>query len=167
MNDLTAHLVAVLFIGIGATLTFDLWALLLKHTLKIAPSNICLVGRWILYMREGVFAHANIASSPARRAECAVGWCAHYAIGVTLAAVFVAFVGAVWLQQPRLLPAIVFGVVSVLAPFCIMQPAFGLGIAASRTPLPGQARLRSVMNHVAFGAGLYVFALLARAMGFA
>jgi hypothetical protein len=40
-----------------------------------------------------------------------------------------------------------------------MQPSFGLGIAASRTPNPTQARLRSLMAHTAFGVGLYVCAV--------
>jgi len=59
-----------------------------------------------------------------------------------------------------LIPAIVFGVVTILAPFLIMQPAFGLGFAASNTSHPAQARLRSLMNHASFGVGLYLFALL-------
>jgi hypothetical protein len=41
-----------------------------------------------------------------------------------------------------------------------MQPLFGLGIAASRVANPTQARLRSLMNHAAFGVGLYIFGLL-------
>jgi hypothetical protein len=40
-----------------------------------------------------------------------------------------------------------------------MQPSFGLGIAAARTPKPNQARLRSLMSHTVFGVGLYASAL--------
>ncbi|MBA3260744.1 MAG: DUF2938 family protein [Gemmatimonadales bacterium] len=36
---------------------------------------------------------------------------------------------------------------------------FGLGIAASRTPNPTQARLKSLVTHTVFGVGLYVCAL--------
>jgi len=46
----------------------------------------------------------------------------------------------------------------VLVPFFVMQPSFGFGIAASRTPNPTQARLRSLMAHTVFGVGLYVCA---------
>jgi len=81
-------------------------------------------------------------------------------IGITFAIAFVAVVGNNWLQHPTLIPAIVFGVVTAMAPFFIMQPLFGLGFAASKTSNPTQARLRSLMNHTAFGAGLYLFALL-------
>ncbi|RIK60469.1 DUF2938 domain-containing protein, partial [candidate division KSB1 bacterium] len=65
-----------------------------------------------------------------------------------------------WLQHPTLMPAIIFGVVTVVAPFFIMQPSFGFGFAASKMPSPGSARLRSLMNHTAFGVGLHLFAVL-------
>jgi hypothetical protein len=160
MNTLALNFISAIFIGLGATLTFDLWALFLKHAFKIMPSNICLVGRWLRYMPEGVFQHSNIVSAPRKSAECPVGWIAHYMIGITFAIVFVALVGNNWLQHPTLIPAIVFGVVTVLAPFSIMQPSLGLGFAASKMSNPTQARVRSLMNHTAFGIGLYLFALL-------
>jgi Protein of unknown function (DUF2938) len=161
MNNLTPSLISAIIIGFGATLTTDLWALFLKHAFKIATPNYCLVGRWLRYMPEGIFKHSNIGSTPQKPAECTVGWIAHYMIGVAFAIVFVAFVGNDWLQHPTLMPAISFGVVTVVAPFFIMQPPFGLGFAASKTPNPTQARFRSLMNHSAFGGGLYLFGLLA------
>ena len=154
----------MLFRSLGATLTFDLWGLFLKRAFHIQPSNICLVGRWIRYMPEGTFKHKNIGSSPQKRAECAVGWVAHYTIGITFAVIFVGLGGNNWLQHPTPIPAIVFGIVTVLAPFFLMQPLFGLGFAASKTSNPWQARLRSLMNHTAFGVGLYLFALLANGL---
>jgi hypothetical protein len=160
MNPFALFFLHALLIGVGATLTFDLWGLFLKHVFKIAPSNICLVGRWLRYMPEGIFTHSNIASSPPKHAECTVGWIAHYLIGVTLSLVFVAIVGNDWLQHPTLIPAMLFGVVTVLAPFFIMQPSFGFGLAASKMSNPTQARFRSLMNHTSFGIGLYLFGSL-------
>ncbi|PKO14090.1 MAG: DUF2938 domain-containing protein [Chloroflexi bacterium HGW-Chloroflexi-10] len=161
MNNLTLSFISAILIGLGATLTFDLWAQFLKHAFKITPSNICLVGRWLRYMPEGTFRHTNIGSAPRKSAECALGWVAHYMIGVTFAITFVLLVGSDWLQNPTPVPAIAFGVITVLAPFFIMQPSFGLGLAASKTLNPAQARLRSLMNHTAFGVGMYIFGLLA------
>ena len=160
MNNLTLFIISTIILGLGATLTFDLWALFLKYAFKIIPSNICLIGRWILYMPEGTFKHSNIGSAPQKSAECAAGWVAHYLTGILFAIVFVALAGNNWLQHPTPLPAILFGIVTLLMPFFIMQPAFGLGLAASKTSKPAQARLRSLMNHTAFGLGLYLFALL-------
>ena len=45
------------------------------------------------------------------------------------------------------------------APYLIMQPGLGMGIAASKTPKPNVARLRSLVNHTVFGLGLYLSAL--------
>ena len=160
MNQLALSLISAIPMGLGATLTFDLWALLLNRAFKIPPSNICLVGRWLRYMPEGTFTHSNIGSTPQKSAECTIGWIAHYMIGMTFAIVFVVLAGSSWLQHPTPIPAIAFGLVTVLAPFLIMQPSFGLGLAASKTSNPTQARLRSLMNHTAFGAGLYLFASL-------
>ena len=160
MDTLALSLISAILMGLGATLTFDLWGLFLKQVFKITPSNICLVGRWLRCMPAGIFKHSNIGSTPSKSAECTVGWIAHYLIGITFASAFVALVGNNWLQHPTPIPAIVFGVVTVLAPFFILQPAFGLGFAASKAANPTQARLRSLMNHTAFGVGLYLFGLL-------
>lgn len=160
MKEPAFLIISAIVMGLGATLTFDLWGQLLKHAFKITPSNICLVGRWLRYMPAGTFKHSNIATAPQKSAECAVGWIAHYLIGITFAIIFVALAGDNWLRHPTPIPAIVFGIITVLAPFVIMQPLFGLGLAASKTPNPAQARLRSLMNHAAFGAGLYFSALL-------
>ncbi len=161
MNNLAGSFLSAVLLGLGATLTFDLWALFLKHAFKMAPSNICLVGRWLRYMPEGTFKHSNLASTPPKSAECILGWMAHYAIGILFAMVFLALAGDKWLLHPTLMPAIAFGVVTVMAPLFIMQPCFGMGFAASRASLPAQARLRSLMNHAVFGFGLYLFGLLA------
>jgi hypothetical protein len=164
MNSLALSFISIILIGLGATLTFDLWGVFLKYTFKMMPSNICLVGRWLRYMPTGTFKHTNIVSTPSKPAECVVGWIAHYLIGITFAITFIVLVGNHWFRQPTPLPAILFGVGTVLAPFLIMHPAFGLGVAASKTSNPAQARLRSLLNHTAFGVGLYLFAWLAKGL---
>jgi hypothetical protein len=160
MDSTALLMVKTVIVGIGSTLTFDLWAQFLKHTFKIRPSNICLVGRWLCYLPEGKFVHTNILSSPHKNGECSVGWFAHYMTGISFSLLFIVIVGAKWLQQPSPVSAIIFGAVTVIAPLFIMQPALGFGFAASKSPNPMQARFRSLMNHTAFGAGLYFFALL-------
>ena len=146
-------------VGLGATLFMDVWALIMKRALDVPLANYCLVGRWICHMPDGTFMHTNIASTPEKPLECLVGWGFHYVIGAVYALVFVAIVSDSWLSLPTLLPAVLFGLASVLVPYLIMQPAFGLGIAASKAPQPKQARLRSLMAHTAFGVGLYLCAV--------
>ena len=161
MSNLAHLFLSSILIGLGATLTFDLWALFLKYVFRMAPSNFCLVGRWILYMPQGILRHPNIGTTPRKNRECTAGWIAHYTIGILFAAVFIALAGEGWLQHPTLWPATGFGMVTTAAPFLILQPAFGLGIAASRTANPLLARLRSLFNHTVFGLGLYLFGWLA------
>ena len=146
-------------IGIGATLLMDLWNLFLKRTFDIPSLNYCLLGRWLRHMPEGTFRHASIAAAPQRSFECTVGWIAHYTIGVSLALVFVALVSAGWLTRPTLLPALLYGLATVLFPFLLLQPSLGLGVASSRTPHPAQARLKSLVTHTVFGVGLYLCAV--------
>ena len=159
MSTEAPHFLGAVAVGLGATLFMDLWALFLKRAFSIPSANYCLVGRWFCHMPEGTFMHASIAAAPQKRSECTVGWIAHYVIGAVYALVLVTLVSGSWLAQPTLLPALLFGVGTVLAPFLVMHPSFGLGIAASRTPNPTQARLRSLMAHTAFGVGLYVCAV--------
>ena len=146
-------------IGIGATLVIDLWNLCLKRTFGIPSLSYCLLGRWLRHMLEGTIRHASITAAPQKPLECTVGWIAHYTIGVVFALVFVVLTSGDWLARPTLLPALLYGIGTVVFPFFILQPSFGLGIAASRTPKPTQARLKSLVTHTVFGVGLYVCAL--------
>ena len=147
-------------IGVGATLLIDLWALLLRRTFGIRSLDLCLLGRWMLHMPAGMIRHRSIAAAPGRRHECKVGWTAHYLIGVTFAVLFVSLGSDGWLANPTLVPALAFGVATVLFPFLTMQPAFGLGIASSKMPHPYKARLKSVTTHAVFGLGLWIWAQL-------
>ena len=145
--------------GIGATLLMDLWNLLLKRAFSIPSLNYCLLGRWVRHMPEGTLRHASITAAPAKPHECAVGWIAHYTIGVVFAVAFVGLASGHWLARPTVIPALLYGIGTVVFPFFVMQPSFGLGVAATRTPNPMQARLKSLMTHGVFGLGLYLCAL--------
>jgi hypothetical protein len=158
-TEAATYLLSAVAVGLGATLFMDLWALFLKRAFGTPLANYCLVGRWFRHMPEGTFMHTSIANSSQKRFECTVGWIAHYVIGVVYAVVLVALVSGNWLARPTLWPALLFGIGTVLVPFLVMQPSFGLGIAAARAPSPMQARLRSLMAHVAFGVGLYLCAV--------
>jgi hypothetical protein len=154
----TSDIPGAIAIGIGATLTMDLWNLLLKRALGIPSLDYCLLGRWIRHMSEGTFHHSSIALAPRMARECAVGYMAHYTIGVGLALVFVALTGN-WLDRPTVLPALLYGIGTVVFPFFILQPSLGLGIASSKAANPRHARVKSLMTHTVFGVGLYVWGL--------
>jgi len=108
---------------------------------------------------EGTFFHSSIAAATPRRFECAVGWFAHYTIGIVLAIVLLALAPGDWLARPTVLPALLYGIGTVSFPLFVLQPSLGLGIASSKTPKPSQARLKSFVTHVVFGVGLYLCAV--------
>ena len=148
----------ITFVGVAATLFIDLYAFLLAKVFKIPSLNLCLVGRWCLGLLDGKFMHLNIVASPVKHFECMFGWCLHYFIGVLFSFLFILLVGVAWLEQPTLIAACVFGLASVCIPFFVMQPALGMGIMATKTANPLQARLKSGVTHLLFGVGLYLSA---------
>ena len=149
----------VIVIGVGATLMMDLWSLFQKYAFGVPPLNYAMVGRWVGHLPRGKAAHNNIAETSPVRAELLIGWGVHYLIGIIFAGVLFAVVGINWASAPTLIPPLSIGILSVVAPFFIMQPCMGAGVAASKTPNPNISRLRSLIAHTSFGIGLYLSAL--------
>jgi len=151
-------------IGVGATILLDLWNLLLKRLFGVPSLSMGLLGRWFGHFLRGRFMHDNIAEASPIPGERIIGWSAHYAIGITWAAVLLAIWGLDWVRRPTLLPAMIVGLVTLVAPFLMMQPGMGLGIAASKAPRPNVARLKSIASHTVYGVGLYGSAVLSGAL---
>lgn len=153
-------LTATVLLGLGATALVDAWSLLRCQILKMPLPDYALIGRWVGHWRHGQFWHQAIRGAPAIRFERAMGWIVHYLVGITFALGFLILVGSRWLQAPGLLPALAFGLATVVAPFLILQPAMGLGLAAAKAPAPNRTRLHSLITHLVFGLGLYLSAWL-------
>lgn len=151
-------LLRTLLAGAGATAIMDLWALTLRIVFGIHSLDYALVGRWLLWMHKGRFRHRTIARTPAARGEKPTGWAAHYLIGIAFAVIPSLLAGKNWLVTPDFVTAWFSGVISLSAPFFILQPAFGFGIAAAETPFPARARLFSFLAHSAYGVGLFISA---------
>ena len=141
--------------GVGASLLMDAWTVIRHRWLGIPPLDFAMVGRWIGHMPRGRYVHHPISASRSIVGERALGWIAHYLIGIAFAGLLPVMAGVAWFCHPTIAPALVAGIAGVVAPFFIMQPAFGLGIAASRSPRPAFARVHSLLNHAMFGLGLY------------
>ena len=154
------YLLHVLFIGIGATILIDLYAFILQRYFNIPSLNYQFVGRWLVGISQGQFVHHKIMQSPSVRFEKYIGWFSHYVIGIIFSTLFIKIVGTHWFISPKLFPALLFGVSTVIFPFFLMQPCLGFGIAASQTPSPSSARLKSLSTHFMFGAGLYFSTML-------
>lgn len=147
----------VVLIGAGATLVMDGWLWLLRR-LGVPTLNFALIGRWVGHLLHGRFRHAPIGAAAAVPGELALGWLIHYGTGIVFAALLVGLQGLGWARQPTLVPALVWGAATVLAPLFVMQPAMGAGIASSKTRAPLKNCLRSLANHLVFGLGIYLSA---------
>ena len=152
-----SHVVPVVLVGIGATAVMDVWLLILAR-LSVPTAGFAMVGRWVGHFAQGRFAHAAIAKAAPLPFEHGLGWLTHYLVGIAYAALLVAAVGRGWLVQPTALPALLFGLATVAAPWLVMQPAMGAGFLALKTPTPLKNCLRNLANHTVFGGGLYLAA---------
>lgn len=146
--------------GVCATLVMDCWSLIQKPIFGVPPLNYALVGRWVLWLTRGKMRHNTIASTSSVHNELLVGWGVHYLTGILFAFIPLLLDGPDWFRAPSVTTAMLAGLLTLIAPFLILQPALGFGIAASRTPRPWRARLLSVNTHLVYGSGLYIAALV-------
>jgi len=151
-----AQALRVFVMGIAATAAIDLWATFANRVLGWPRTNWALVGRWIGHMRDGQFAHASIGSSRPIAHESIFGWAFHYGVGCIYAALYLMFVSIAQAGLPTLPSAVLFGLVSILSPWLLMQPALGLGICASKAPRANLVRLQNLIIHTTFGLVLYL-----------
>jgi hypothetical protein len=156
--------VRAVVIGVGATILLDLWNLFLERAFGIPSLKMSMLGRWFGHVVRGRLIHNNIAKAAAISGERTIGWCAHYAIGIVWAAVLLAIWGPAWAIHPTLWPAMIVGLVTLAAPFFLLQPGMGLGIASSKAPRPNINSLKSLASHTVYGLGLYASASLAARM---
>ena len=161
MSPAFEFIARAVLIGAGATALLDLWSAALQRFAGMPSPNWAFVGRWIGHVFRGRFTHASIAKAAPVSGERALGWVAHYAIGIGFATALLGLAGRDWARDPTALPALALGIATVVFPFLVLQPGMGLGFAASKSPNPVQARLRSLMTHAVFGVALYVAAAIA------
>jgi hypothetical protein len=147
----------ILVMGIAATAAIDLWATFANRMLGWPRTNWALVGRWIGHMRDGQFTHVSIGASPTIVHESTLGWVFHYVVGCLYAALYLLYVNTALTGRPTLVSAVQFGLVTLLSPWLLMQPALGLGICASKAPRSNLVRLQNLIIHILFGLALYYF----------
>ena len=159
MIDSVELLTRGVLIGVGASALMDVWALFARRAFNIQGLDYAMLGRWIGHFPRRRFFHERIASADPVRGERPLGWVAHYSIGIAFAFLLLAIWGLDWARSPTILPPMLIGLGTIVAPWFILQPGMGAGIAASRTPNPRAARLRNLATHTVYGIGLYVSAV--------
>lgn len=152
--------IRALVMGVAAAALMDAWGLLLRRGFGIATLDYAMLGRWVGHMPRGRFAHHRIAAAEPVPGERPLGWLAHYAIGVAFAVILLVVAGSTWARSPSPMPALAIGLGTIVAPWFVMQPGMGAGIAGSRTPNPTATRLRNLATHTVYGLGLYAAAVV-------
>ncbi len=150
-----SEVLEILLLGVFATVAIDIWATFSNKVLKLPRTNWAMVGRWLAHIPSGQLAHSSISSAPEIRYENALGWMFHYFIGIVYAVFYIVFVVLILGSHPSLLSAWVFGLITILSPWLIMQPSLGMGFCASKAPQPNMVRLQNFFIHSIFGVALY------------
>lgn len=148
-----------ILIGIGGTILLDIWAWGLATFVGVPATNWGLVGRWIGHMKTGQFIQPKLAEASPVTGERVLGWVVHYLIGMAYGLAIYVCWGSEWLAMPTLLPPLLISWLLLAAPFFIMMPGMGAGIAGAKTPNPTVARLKSVAGHTVFGIGMFITAI--------
>lgn len=141
--------------GLFATVAIDIWATFANRALGLPRTNWALVGRWLGHLPARRFVHRPIGAAAPVGNELLIGWAFHYLIGLLYAALYFAYAWIAADGEPTLRSAILFGLLTLLSPWFILQPALGLGVCARRAPRPHHVRLQNIIIHSIFGAALY------------
>jgi hypothetical protein len=160
MSDTARLVVTVVSMGAAGAALMDVWSFALRRLWNVPTLDYALLGRWLGHVLQGRLFHERIAASARIPGERPLGWVAHYGIGILFAIPVVVVGGAGWIHQPTLGPAMLVAMTTILAPWLVMQPGMGLGIAASRSARPGATRLRNLATHAIYGVGLYASAVV-------
>ena len=147
--------ISAFFFGFLATAFMDSWALIQKRIWPNPSFNYCLLGRWLLHIKTGNLILLPIYHSKQQPFECYIGWFSHYVIGIVFAGLYIV-VATFFSLEISFITVVGFGLLTVAAPFLIMQPGLGLGFFASKTPNPWLVRLRSCIAHLSYGIGLFL-----------
>jgi hypothetical protein len=145
----------IMLTGLVATGLADLWQQILSRVVYLPRANWRLVGRWVGWMPRGVFRHRHIGDATVIRGEQVIGWVFHYCIGIVYAGVYLFIVDGLANAEPSLVSALLFGIVTVTAPFFLMQPALGFGVMARHAGNRLQILFVTVTTHMVFGIGLF------------
>ena len=143
-------------VGVCSTLTMDLLTAVAMRLRLAAPLSPNLLGRWFVSVARAQPLHADIARASAVTHELAIAIPIHYAIGVTLASVYVWATSQFGWPKNSLVAAVGFGLCTSVLPWLLMFPSMGYGFFGAHGPAGTRLFLSSLLGHAFFGVGLWV-----------
>lgn len=149
-----------ILMGIGGTLTMDVWAKALNRSAGQPLPNWAMPGRWLGHVFRGKVFHDDIGVAEPVSGELGLGWGLHYGVGILYGLVFAVWAGAGWLAVPTFLPVWIFALLTIAAGWFLLQPGMGLGWAGSKTANPWKVRGMGLLAHTMFGLGMWAMAVV-------
>jgi len=147
-------------LGIIATVTMDVLSVAAIKLRLIAPLPPHLIGRWFASVARGQVLHGDIAQVSPIQHEMAVAVPVHYAIGVTLALMYLLACSTFGLSPRSPVTAPVFALCTNLLPWLLMFPAMGYGWFGVHGPTGTRLFASSFLTHCFYGLGLRLGASL-------
>lgn len=152
---LASTLIAII-IGLLATAFLDIFSIILWAVCGTPKTEWRFIGRWFLLMPKGKFIHQHISKSESVKGELAFGWFMHYTIGASWSLIYFSIM-AFMNSQPTFLSASLFGIITLVVPYMVLQPALGHGFFAQKHPRPIAMPILSFLSHLSFGQAMFVF----------
>ena len=147
--------------GVIATYYMDFWGrFLVKRKVIYALISPDIVGRWFLSMCKGKSVHRDIYKVPEFKNERRWGFISHYMIGVVLAGFYLLLDLKFPPVGDHIWVSVLYGLATTVLPWLWLYPSIGLGFFASKSPDRWRLVKTSVVNHVNFGFGLFLWMLL-------
>ena len=142
--------------GIIATLLFDLFQISLTFAYGINKAKWNLAGRYFAGVSKGKYFQEDIDNEPTVKNELFIGYVVHYLIGIIFGLTYV-IINSLFLPEPSLTLALIFGFFTVLGGWCIMMPyAYNIGFFASKKEDQKQILVQNLLFHFIFGIGLFI-----------
>jgi hypothetical protein len=136
------------------TLVMDTLNYLFARTGLVLKIDVRMIGRMTVGWMRGRLRYDRPSQIEPHAYERLLGYLAHYAIGLILAAIFVLgwdqFMGG----PPSPAWAIVYGFATTVISEFVVYPSMGLGICGRRSPDGIKAFLSPLANHLFYGLGM-------------
>jgi len=142
--------------GVLGTLAMDLSNLLFARTGMLSKIEVGIIGRMAAGWARGRFRYGHPSEMKQVANEMLYGYVTHYAIGVSLALLYVLGWDLLVGGPASPIWAIAYGLATTVASYFFVLPSMGFGVFGRRSPDGIRAPLSALANHVFYGVGLAV-----------
>ena len=142
--------------GVLGTLAMDSLNLLFARAGVLSRIDVGMIGRMAVGWMRGRFRYGHPSEISPVTHELLFGYVAHYAIGVSLALLYVLGWDLLIGAPPPALWAVPYGVTTTVAAYVFILPSMGLGVFGRLSPSGARVPLSSLANHLFYGLGLAI-----------